>query len=499
MQELATRPATEALEASRSLAGGANRRTVALVAGDGIGPEITRAVRRILEAAGAGIDWVECEAGEAVFSRGIASGLPQETIDAIARHGVLLKGPLATPVGSGGKSVNVTLRKLFETYANVRPARELPGVPTPYAGRGVDFVVVRENVEDLYAGIEHMQSADVAQALKIVTREGSDKVARLAFELARSEGRESVHCATKANILKLTEGLFKSCFEEAARDYPGVRAQHIIVDDCAHQLVMRPEQFEVVLATNLHGDILSDLASGLVGGLGFAPSASYGDQAAIFEAVHGTAPAIAGRDMANPTALLLSAVMMLRHLGLLAAADRIEGALLFVLERGTARTADFTRGPAVGTQAFADAVIAALGNTPNTVQVRSHRPFALPAATAPRKAPPGVLRGIDLFVQSRLAPAALAAVLEPLVAGLPLRLKMISNRGVQVHPSAGGRPALADVYRCRFVSGDPTWPVRENDLLALLHRVARSLTWVHAEKLQEFAGKAGYTLAQGES
>lgn len=474
------------------------RATVVLIPGDGIGPEITRAVRRVLEAAGAPLDWEPCEAGEAVFAKGVASGLPRETIDAIARHGVLLKGPLATPVGHGGKSANVTLRKLFETYANVRPARELPGVPTPYAGRGIDFVVVRENVEDLYAGIEHMQSPTVAQALKLVTRAGSEKIARFAFELARAERRESVHCATKANILKLTEGLFKTCFEEVARDFPEVRAQHVIVDDCAHQLVMRPEQFEVVLATNLHGDILSDLASGLVGGLGFAPSASYGERVAIFEAVHGTAPALAGRDAANPTALLLSAVMMLRHLGRPSEAGRVEGALLYVLEQGRVRTADFARGGAVGTQAFADAVIEALGEAPRTVALRPNRQLTLPLPARATEPVLGLLCGADVFVQSELGPAALAGKIEPLTADLPLRMKMISNRGVQVYPETGAAPDLADVYRCRFVSTSAHRPLSEDDLFALLSRVARTVRWMHVEKLQEFGGKPGYTLAQGE-
>lgn len=476
----------------------AGRPQAAIIAGDGIGPEITRAVRRILDAAGARLDWVECEAGEAVFSKGIVSGLPRETIEAIDRHGVLLKGPLATPVGGGGKSVNVTLRKLFETYANVRPARELPGVSTPYAGRGVDFVVVRENVEDLYAGIEHMQSADVAQALKLVTRPGSEKISRFAFDLARAESRKSVHCATKANILKLTEGLFKSCFEDAAKDYPDLRAQHIVVDDCAHQLALRPEQFEVIVATNLHGDILSDLASGLVGGLGFAPSGSYGEQVAIFEAVHGTAPSLAGRDIANPTALLLSAVMMLRHLGMLAQADRIERALLFVLEEGKARTADFARGRPVGTQQFADAVIEALGNAPVTTELRRHRPLVARQRASVRESARGRLVGVDVFVQSDLQPRVLAGRLEPLTARLPVRLKMISNRGVQVHPPAGAMPDLADIYRCRFVSAAPHWPLSEGDVMALLYGIAQALRWVHVEKLQEFAGTPGYTLAQGE-
>jgi hypothetical protein len=213
---------------------------------------------------------------------------------------VVLKGPLATPLGGGGKSANVTLRKLFETYGNVRPVRELPGVATPFSGRGVDLVIVRENVEDLYAGIEHMQTPGVAQSLKLITRKGCEKIVRLAFELARAEGRPSVHCVTKSNILKLTEGMLQRTFEDVAREYPEIAAHHMLVDNCAMQLVMRPEQFSVLVTTNMNGDILSDLASGLVGGLGFAPSANLGADVAMFEAVHGTAPDIAGQDKANP-------------------------------------------------------------------------------------------------------------------------------------------------------------------------------------------------------
>src|SRR5215210_3048754 len=256
---------------------------VTLIPGDGVGPEVVTSARRIIEAAGVAIDWEEAEAGAEVFRRGDSTGVPRETVESIERTNVVLKGPLETPVGFGEKSANVTLRKLFETYANVRPVRELPGVPTRYAGEGIDFVVVRENIEDLYAGIEYMDTPDVAIALKVVSRKGSEKVIRYAFELAQREGRSSVTCATKANILKLTEGLFKRTFEELASDYPGIEARHLIVDNAAHQLSKEPAQFDVLVTTNLNGDILSDQASGLVGGLGFAASGNFGDEVAIFE------------------------------------------------------------------------------------------------------------------------------------------------------------------------------------------------------------------------
>src|SRR5580698_9169494 len=259
--------------------------TVTAIAGDGIGPEVMQAVQRILAAASAKIAWEDAEAGAAVFRRGIASGCPQETLDSIARTGLALKGPLETPVGYGEKSANVTLRKYFELYGNIRPVRELPGIRTPFSGRGIDMVIVRENVEDLYAGIEYMQTPGVAECLKLISRKGCEKIVRLAFELAKAEGRKKVHCASKSNIMKMTEGLLKRTFEEIAPQYPEFESQHIIIDNCAHQLVKKPEQFDVIVTTNMNGDIISDLSSALIGGLGFAPSANLGSSIAIFEAV----------------------------------------------------------------------------------------------------------------------------------------------------------------------------------------------------------------------
>ena len=324
------------------------RRRVTVIPGDGVGPEIVNATRRIIDAAGVSIEWEEAEAGAEVFRRGDASGVPAATVASIERTRVVLKGPLETPVGFGEKSANVTLRKLFETYANIRPVRELPGVRTRYAGEGIDFVVVRENVEDLYAGIEYLQTPDVAMALKPISRKGSEKVIRYAFELARREGRLKVTCCTKANILKMTEGMFKRVFEEVAADYPDIAADHLIVDNAAQQMVKSPAQFDVVVMTNMNGDILSDLASGLVGGLGFASSGNYGDGIAIFEAVHGSAPKYAGKDVINPTALILSSVMMLRHLGETAAADRIEGMRVRAADRGQAHLVGEADGSNVG-------------------------------------------------------------------------------------------------------------------------------------------------------
>ena len=268
---------------------------VTLIPGDGIGPEVVDSTVRIIEATGAPIEWEERHAGERVFLEGLPSGVRQDTIDSIRKTRVVMKGPLGTPVGYGEKSANVTLRKLFETYGNIRPAREYPGVKTPYSGRGIDLVVVRENVEDLYAGIEYMITPGVAQGLKLISRKGTEKIVRLAFELARAEGRESVVAMSKANIMKMTEGTLKSVFEEVAPEYDDIESWHVIVDNAAHQLVKLPEQYSVLVTTNMNGDILSDLSSALIGGLGFAPSANIGNEVFIAEAVHGSAPNTSGQ------------------------------------------------------------------------------------------------------------------------------------------------------------------------------------------------------------
>src|SRR3989440_6777508 len=316
------------------------KKLVTLIPGDGIGPEVVESARRIITATGAPIEWEERQAGASVFKRGLPSGVPPETIESVVKTRAVLKGPLETPVGFGEKSANVTLRKLFETYANIRPVRELPGVPTPYSGRGIDLVVVRENVEDLYAGIEYMQTPGVAECLKLISRKGCEKICRLAFEFARAEGRKKVACATKSNIMKMTEGYLKRTFEEVAKEYPEIESWHIIVDNCCHQLVKKPEQFDVIVTTNMNGDIMSDLTSALIGGLGFAPSANLGNEGLIFEAVHGSAPKYAGKNVINPTAVLGSAILMLRHLDEFDAAVKIENALLVTMEEGKVKTGD---------------------------------------------------------------------------------------------------------------------------------------------------------------
>jgi isocitrate dehydrogenase len=479
-----------------------SKHRVTLIPGDGIGPEVVAAVKAVLAAAEVPIEWEERKAGAEVFKKGVASGVLPETVASIRRTGVALKGPLETPVGFGEKSANVTLRKYFETYGNLRPVREIPGIRTPYSGRGIDFVVVRENIEDLYAGIEHMQTPGVAQALKIISRKGSERIIRLAFELARAEGRKTVHCATKANILKFTEGLFKRVFEEVSQDYPEIRAEHMIVDNCAHQMVMRPEQFDVIVMTNMNGDILSDLASALIGGLGFAPSANLGDGAAIFEAVHGSAPQIAGKDIANPTALLSTSVLMLRHLGEMKAADAVENALLTTLEDGKALTTDIAGPSGVGTKAFTKEVIRNLGRAPKSYPKREHRRLKMPKLSKAAdfvKVARRRLLGVDVFVETALAPRKLGPQIEAVVEGLPVKLAQISNRGALVYPNPLGVEAdSSDCLRLRFKAAKAGDSVKDSTIVEILTRVAGVASWVHVEKLSEYDGAPAFTKDQGE-
>jgi isocitrate dehydrogenase len=475
---------------------------VTLIPGDGIGPECIDATRRIVEAAGAPIDWELADAGADVFKKGIASGVPQETMDSIGRTKVALKGPLETPVGFGEKSANVTLRKLFETYANVRPIREMPGVKTPYSGRGIDLVVVRENVEDLYAGIEYMQTPGVAQALKLISAKGSERIARFAFEYARSEGRTKVACATKANILKFSEGEMKRAFEKVAPDYPEIEPWHVIVDNAAHQLVKRPEQFEVIVMTNMNGDILSDESSALIGGLGFAPSANVGNQVAIFEAVHGSAPKYAGKNVINPTAVLLSAVLMLRYLGLFDQASAVEHAVFVTLESGvlTGDVLGYDRG--TPTTEYADAIIGNLGKRTETWTVRNVKPLVLPKLhPAPDyvKATSRAVVGLDVFVESPLSASELGASMMELTHDTRLSLKMISSRGTKVFPPTGALTETGDHFRCRFIIKEDPGDLPDEDVHQLLKRISSRHRWMHIEKLQEFDGELGFTRDQGEN
>lgn len=328
---------------------------VTLIPGDGIGPEVTTAAVRVLEATGLPLEWEEVEAGGEVMVK-YGTPLPEHVFHSIRRNGVALKGPITTPIGGGFASANVAIRQKLDLFANVRPAKSIPAIKTRY--ENVDIVVIRENTEDLYSGLEHIVVPGVVESLKVITEAASLRIARFAFNYAEKNGRRKVTAVHKANIMKLSDGLFLECCRRAAKEFPEIQYNEIIVDNLCMQLVRDPCQFDVLLLENLYGDIVSDLCAGLVGGLGVVPAANIGKDVAVFEAVHGSAPDIAGRNIANPTALILSAAMMLRWLGEMDAAQRVEQAVFSVLEEGTVLTPDLG-GKATTTQ-FTDAIVARL-------------------------------------------------------------------------------------------------------------------------------------------
>jgi len=477
----------------------AAKRKITILSGDGIGPEVVDAALAIVKATGVPVEFEKCEAGARAFQKGIVTGIPKETIESVERTRVVLKGPLETPIGYGNRSANVTLRTLFETYGNIRPVRELPGVQTAFTGRKLDIVIVRENIEDLYAGIEYMQTPGVAEGLKLISREGCEKIVKLAFAFALAEERKRVHCATKSNIMKLTEGLLQHTFEEFAPQYPSIVAKHILIDNCAHQLAMRPEQFDVIVTTNMNGDILSDLTSGLTGGLGFAPSANIGNNVSIFEAVHGSAPDIAGKNKANPTALILSSAMMLRHIGEGKAANDVEQAVLVTLESGM-RTSDMigVQNPA-STSEFTTAVISNLGKRSKVSPPRDYKKVELPPSQLGVNVVPAKSRrvtGVDVYVEAELEPSELAQSLEALAKSSTLQLQMITNRGAMVFPSNGRRVSLVDHFRCRFVLRDAAAVLGDVEILALLGTIGVRHRWMHIEKLQEFDAEPAFSKSQ---
>lgn len=336
------------------MSGGAVR-TVTLLPGDGIGPEVTEATVRVLEAAGAAIEWERHAAGVEAVER-FGEPLPAAVLESIRRNGLALKGPVTTPVGHGFQSVNVQLRQKLDLYANLRPVRSLPTIRTRF--EGIDLVVVRENTEGLYKGLEHEVVPGVVESLKIITAAASTRIARFAFEYARANGRKRLTAVHKANIMKLSDGMFLSCFREVAAEYPDLEADDRIIDNLCMQLVLRPEQFDVLVLENLYGDIVSDLCAGLVGGLGVVPGANLGDGVAVFEAVHGSAPDIAGRNLANPLAMIRSAILMLHHLGESEVVARLRAALREVIVERGIKTRDL--GGEASTSGFADAVVAVL-------------------------------------------------------------------------------------------------------------------------------------------
>lgn len=334
------------------------KHTITLIPGDGIGPEIVAATVRIIEASGVQFEWETQILGAQALEK-YGATLPDAAIESMRRNKIALKGPIMTPIGKGFTSVNVGLRKALDLYANVRPIKALPNVSCRYPE--IDLVIVRENTEDLYAGLEHIVVPGVVESIKVITEKASTRISRYAFEYAKDNGRKKVTAVHKANIMKLSDGLFLECFYNAAKDYPQIEADDKIIDNCCMQLVMRPEQFDVMVMENLYGDIVSDLCAGLIGGLGLAPGANIGEQGAVFEAVHGSAPDIAGQGIANPTALLMSAILMLRYIGEKDAAQKVEDAMMAVFAEGKVRTKDL--GGAANTTDFANAIIERLVNS----------------------------------------------------------------------------------------------------------------------------------------
>ena len=477
--------------------------TVAVAHGDGIGPEIMAATLRILDAAGAPLRYHTVEIGKSVYERGITSGIPSETWQAIREHGVLLKAPVTTPQGGGYKSVNVTLRKALNLYANVRQSKAYaPYVPSHHPAMNV--VVIRENEEDLYAGIEHQQTPEVTQILKLITRPGSERIVRYAFEYARAYGRHKVTCMTKDNIMKITDGLFHRVFDEVAAEYPDIEAEHKIIDIGAAQLAAAPESFDVIVTLNLYGDVLSDIAAGVAGSVGLAGSANIGSRAAMFEAVHGSAPDIAGKGIANPSGLLVAATQMLVHLGAAEAAERIKNAWLKTLEDGI-HTADiFREGSSVqrvGTDAFADAVIERLGQEPSVLEPVHYQPGGIHVDVAPIAPTVKERVGVDVFLDWRDAgrsPDTLGERLERTAAVAGWRLDMITNRGVKVYPEGLPETFCTDHWRCRFlpIEGGAIPFRRVVELLSALD--AGALDVIKTEHLFTFDGERGYSLGQGQ-
>lgn len=459
------------------------RRTVTLIEGDGIGPEICASVVRVFEAAGVPVDWERAEAGLTAIER-TGSGVPDETLASIRRNKLALKGPTTTPIGGGHKSVNVTIRKALDLYANIRLARTMPAVQTRFDN--VNILVVRENIEDTYAGIENWQTPNVAQCLKLITRPGSMAVIRYAFEEARKLGRKRVTCVHKANIHKITDGLFLEVFRQVAAEYTDIEANDIIVDNCCMQLVTRPDQFDVLVLPNLYGDIVSDLCAGIVGGLGVAPGGNIGRDCAIFEAVHGSAPDIAGKGLANPTALLLSGVQMLQFMGYVGYADAIQDALSAALASGI-RTRDL--GGSASTGEFTDAIIGNLRPVTSTEPVSVSAPSVAGSAAQDAIDEEWTLQGVDVFVRSNGLPDV------PDTVG-PFTLQMKSNRGTKVWPGATPNILLVDHYCCRYVAAGAITRTDAGNLIADL--TSRSVDWVHVELLHTANGQVRYSKAQGE-
>lgn len=471
--------------------------------GDGIGPEIMKATMKVLEAAGAELDYDVIEVGEQVYKSGHSSGIRPEAWDSLRKTRVFLKAPITTPQGGGMKSLNVTIRKTLGLYSNIRPNVSYhPFVKTNFPS--MDVLVVRENEEDTYAGIEHQQTHDVTQCLKLISTTGSEKIVRYAFELAKQRGRKKVTCITKDNIMKLTDGTFHKMFDKVAAEYPEIENNHMIVDIGMAKLASNPYMFDVIVLPNLYGDVLSDVAAEITGSVGLAPSANIGDDFAMFEAIHGSAPDIAGQDLANPSGLLLAACNMLAHLGMGDKAEEIHNAWLVTIEEGI-HTGDIFQAEKstlkVGTQDFADHVIENLGKKPHSLPKPNYGKGALPKIVVPRdRSKLKETIGVDVFLDWNASDGTadeLAEILKK-ASNETLGITLITNRGVKVWPEGFPETYCTDHWRCRFY-GSEKKPISHKDVIDLLGRISeQGLDFIKTEHLCTYDGKIGFSLGQGE-
>jgi isocitrate dehydrogenase len=468
--------------------------------GDGIGPEIMDATLHILKEAGARLDIEVIEIGEKVYLRGNTAGIEPSAWESLRRTKVFLKAPITTPQGGGFKSLNVTARKTLGLYANIRPCVAYhPFVKTKHPG--MDIVIVRENEEDTYAGMEYRLSENMMECLKIITRQGSEKIVRYGFEYAIQHNRKKITCFTKDNIMKMTDGLFHKVFDEIGQEYPEIEKEHWIVDIGAAKMADTPEAFDVIVMPNLYGDILSDVAAQIAGSVGLAGSSNIGTQCAMFEAIHGSAPRRAGQNMANPSGLLLGSVLMLVHIGQHDIAERVHNAWLSTMEDGIHTYDVYSEGVSrqkVGTKEFAQAVATRVGKQPQTLKAAHYKPAPVKQARAQaiaRTASQMKLDGIDVYVAwPALTPNDLAAAIQK-ADGDGLQLTMIDNRGVKVWPGGMSETFCTESFRCRFTGDEVT----QRQMLALLGRVLdQGIEIVKTETLRSYDGQLGYTLAQGQ-
>ena len=477
-------------------------RKITIAKGDGIGPEIMDATLKIILAAGAAIEIEEIEVGEKVYLAGNTSGISEESWDVIRRNKIFLKAPITTPQGGGYKSLNVTTRKFLGLYSNVRPCMSLhPFVSTKHPK--MDVVIVRENEEDLYAGLEHQQTDEVVQCLKLISRPGCEKIVRYAFEYAQQQNRKKVTCFTKDNIMKQTDGLFHQVFDEIAKEYPHIENEHWIIDIGAAKLADTPEIFDVIVMPNLYGDVLSDVAAQITGSVGLAGSANIGEECAMFEAIHGSAPRRAGQNLANPSGLLQGAIMMLNHIGQSEIAEKVQNAWLKTLEEGIHTYDIFKEGISktkVSTSDFAEAVISNLGAKPVSLTPVSYsKDVALNLPKYTRKpAANKELVGVDVFVHwAGTDPNALAEIIKTMEVQNG-KLTMITNRGIKVWPNGFKETFCTDHWRCRF-KPEEGGKITKEDIIALLKNASdKNIDAIKTENLYNFDGKAGYSLGQGQ-